>query len=467
MEEYQLPEMLRVGLEDLVLQVLTLDLGEPCRFFSSALNPPSALAMKNSLRLLESLGAVDCNWRQGGLRADLGEFDDPSASRCDTLQVSTELTALGYHLAALPVDPRVGKLMIYGSLFGCVDPVVTIAAAMTATKPVFTSPFEQRDAANEARKAMSMDGSDLLTLLRAFNDWRRLRQSKGNRDANAFVRDNFLSRVTLFQMEDLRKHYVELLKGIGFVAKSFKVGPVTSTSEPLEANANAENMALMRAMLCAGLYPNIIVAPRQFVSGSSNQAAGECAFQSQSKGDVFLHPCTVSSSSKTLDSRHFCFYEIIRTSKLYVRDVTPVSALALVLFGGSIETYPREGVITVDGWLRFRVGPASAARADYVAARHVALIKHLRFQLEAMLLQKIVSPDEQSPASADSKALIDAIVGLLSETGAGNNSHQNGDDAVIRPYHLPPNEGRGARGGRGRNRGGRSNQGSQRSNRPN
>jgi ATP-dependent RNA helicase DHX57 len=41
------------------------------------------------------------------------------------------LTALGYHLATLPVEPRVGKMMLYGAIFGCVEPALTIAASMS------------------------------------------------------------------------------------------------------------------------------------------------------------------------------------------------------------------------------------------------------------------------------------------------------------------------------------------------
>ena len=41
-----------------------------------------------------------------------------------------KLTLLGRHLAALPLPPRVGKLLLYGVLFRCLDPVLTIACAM-------------------------------------------------------------------------------------------------------------------------------------------------------------------------------------------------------------------------------------------------------------------------------------------------------------------------------------------------
>ena len=113
--------MLRVGLEDLILQILVLDLDEPSLFFSKALNPPSALALRNSLNLLEGLGAVDCQWKSDPktvANTQLTEKGEIVAESCSVVDVKTELTALGYNLASLPVEPRVGKVMIYGAMFG-------------------------------------------------------------------------------------------------------------------------------------------------------------------------------------------------------------------------------------------------------------------------------------------------------------------------------------------------------------
>jgi len=106
LEEYQLPEMLRVGLEDLVLQVLLLDLGEPSVFLTKAVNPPSALAIKNSLKLLEGLGAVECDWNDDNSTISTAA----ASSSCEALSVTSDLTSLGFHLSTLPVDPRVGKV---------------------------------------------------------------------------------------------------------------------------------------------------------------------------------------------------------------------------------------------------------------------------------------------------------------------------------------------------------------------
>lgn len=457
MTDYQLPEILRVGIEDLVLQVLVLDLGEPSKFLSKALDPPSDLAMSNSLQLLETLGAVECKWAK-----DPSEFRSRHAKASDTstrtfgeLQVSSELTALGFHLATLPVDPRVGKLIIYGSLLGCVDPAMTIAAGMSARSP-FLSPFDQREEADEARRNFAVEGSDHLTVLNAFDQWKELkRRKKGNRIINTFLKENFLGRQTLHQMEDQKKQFTKLLKDIGFLPGSYTSGQDSNSI----ADINASNSGLIKAVLCAGLYPNIVVAPRTLLpqqGGKKNsQKVGECAFRSQRKGEVYLHPSTIAFNQTVLDSRYCCYHEIVKTSKTYARDATTVSPFALLLFGGSLKVYHARGIVAVDGWLRFRLD-----------AKPATLIKYLRDQMEKALLQKIINPQGDVFDSAEGKALISSISILF----GSNEPIQIADPAqfggeIVRPWtgndEVDPRDsrqhrrsGRGRNSGRGRGRGG-------------
>ena len=458
LQEYQLPEMLRVGLEDLVLQILLLDLGEPTSFLAKAVDPPSALAMRNSLKLLEGLGAIEVDWISDSLsQPEAKSADSPS---CETVSAESGLTALGFHLATLPVDPRVGKMMIYGALFQCTDPALTIAASMSARSPFF-SPFDKRDEADAARKEFATEGSDHLTTLNAFTKWKDMRRIKGDKATRMFLQESFLSRLTLFQMEDLRKQFASLLIDVGFLPQSFRLKGSNDRNQrrssngrqasPSAADAYADNVPLIKAILCAGLYPNIIVAPRNLVGpGASGAQAGECAFQSL-KGEVYLHPSTVSFSEKSLDSRYCCYHEIVRTSKTYVRDCTTVSPYALLLFGGSLKVYHSHGVVTVDDWLKFRISPKAAA-----------LVKHLRAQLESMLLKKIVSPTEDITGSDESKALIQAV-SILFASENSNALELSGAD-IVRPWKEEPDSescggrrnggGRGSRGGgRGRGRG--------------
>ena len=73
-------------------------------FLGRAVEPPLDVAVDNAVRLLEDIGALEAG--------------------------SEELTLLGRHLAALPLPPRIGKLLLYGILFRCLDPVLTVACCM-------------------------------------------------------------------------------------------------------------------------------------------------------------------------------------------------------------------------------------------------------------------------------------------------------------------------------------------------
>ncbi|KAL3944482.1 MAG: hypothetical protein SGBAC_001459 [Bacillariaceae sp.] len=450
LEDYQLPEMLRVGIEDIVLQILILDLGEPTSFLSKALNPPSERAMSNSLNLLETLGAVDCNWQERSKsRRPTSENDSSEEKTCGDLKVSSELTALGFHLATLPVDPRVGKMMIYGALFGCTDPALTIAASMAARSP-FLSPFDQRDQADAARAKFAAECSDHLTILNAFEKYKEIFREKGHRGVKTFLKDNFLGRLTLNQMEDQRRQFAGLLKDIGFLPKSFQLKSLNNVE-----NANSENTGLLKAVLCAGLYPNIIVAPRELVSSNSKKSAGEHAFRSYSKGEVHLHPSSITFKESKLDSRYCCYHEMVRTTKTYVRDCTTVSVMALLLFGGKLEVHQAHGICSIDGWLKFQI-----------EAKPATLVKYLRSQMERILLKKIVSPEEDVVGTEDSKALIRSISLLFErETEEKASIPDRSGGEIVRPWTgNGDNEGssnnrrggRGGRGGRGRGQGGRS-----------
>lgn len=78
------------------------------------------------------------------------------------------LTPLGRHLAALPVDVRIGKLLLYGAMFSCLDSVLTIAASLSQKSP-FIMNFDRKDEVNQKKKEFMVANSDHFTILRAFN----------------------------------------------------------------------------------------------------------------------------------------------------------------------------------------------------------------------------------------------------------------------------------------------------------
>jgi len=151
-----------------------------------------------------------------------------------------------------------------------------------------------------------------------------------------------------------------------------------------------------------------------------------------------------------LENRFVCYQDIMLTRKLYVRDATVVSPFALLLFGGALRVYHRLGVITVDEWLKFRI-----------AAKPATLVKHLRAQMEALLLRKILAPEDDIISTPEAQALIQSISTLLyheSEATVRDAARNDGAE-IVRPWlgdEGSENGGgrsRGGRGGRGRGRG--------------
>lgn len=123
--EQQTPEMLRLSLQDLVLRVKICKLGEVEQTLTEALDPPSS---KNIRRAIDSLKEVKA------------------------LTNNESLTPLGSQLAKLPLDVFLGKLIIHGAFFKCLDAAVSIAAILSSKSPFVNTmgSNSQRDAARNS-----------------------------------------------------------------------------------------------------------------------------------------------------------------------------------------------------------------------------------------------------------------------------------------------------------------------------
>ncbi|KAL6758533.1 P-loop containing nucleoside triphosphate hydrolase protein [Haematococcus lacustris] len=135
MVAHGVPELQRIPLEEVCMQVLSLELGDPAAFLAEALDPPNALAVKNALALLHSIGAIlptrAFTGQQQGYEAGKQEPSaaaDPASFSFTTVPSAWQLTQLGHALAALPLEPRLGKMLILGAAFGCLAPMLTLAA---------------------------------------------------------------------------------------------------------------------------------------------------------------------------------------------------------------------------------------------------------------------------------------------------------------------------------------------------
>ncbi|TYK25326.1 DExH-box ATP-dependent RNA helicase DExH1 isoform X1 [Cucumis melo var. makuwa] len=353
MLQYQLPEILRTPLQELCLHIKSLQLGTVGSFLAQALQPPDPLAVQNAIELLKTIGALD----------DM-----------------EELTPLGRHLCTLPLDPNIGKMLLMGSIFQCLNPALTIAAALAHRDP-FILPINRKEEANDAKKSFAGDScSDHVALLKAFEGWK---DAKRNGAERSFCWDNFLSPVTLQMMDDMRMQFLDLLSDIGFVNKS---------RGPSAYNQYSQDLEMVCAVLCAGLYPNVVQCKRR---------GKRTAFYTKEVGKVDIHPGSVNAGVHIFPLPYMVYSEKVKTTSIYIRDSTNISDYALLLFGGNlVPTNTGDGIEMLGGYLHFS---ASKSVLD--------LIKKLRGELDKLFNRKIEEPGFD--INTEGKGVVAAAVELL------------------------------------------------------
>lgn len=353
MLQFQLPEILRTPLQELCLNIKSLQLGKIGSFLSKALQPPDPLSVQNAVELLKTIGALD----------DM-----------------EELTPLGRHLCKLPLDPNIGKMLLMGSIFQCLNPALTIAAALAHRDP-FVLPINRKEEANAAKRSFAGDScSDHIALLNAFEGWKDAKCSGKERD---FCWENFLSPITLQMMDDMRNQFLDLLSDIGFVDKS---------KGAIAYNQYSNDLEMVCAILCAGLYPNVLQCKRR---------GKRTAFYTKEVGKVDIHPASVNAGVHLFPLPYMVYSEKVKTASIFVRDSTNISDYSLLLFGGNlIPSETGEGIEMLGGYLHF-----SASKSV------LELIRKLRSELDKLLKRKIEEPGLD--ISAEGKGVVAAVVELL------------------------------------------------------
>ncbi|WP_214405623.1 ATP-dependent RNA helicase HrpA [Pseudonocardia lacus] len=187
--EFTEPEILRTNLASVILQMISLDLGDPAEF--PFVERPDARSVADGVALLTELGALD------------------TASHGP----ERKLTPVGRSLAALPVDPRLGRMLVEADRTGCLRDVLVITAALSVQDPR-ERPAEQRQAADakHARFAgeftandatLDAAGSDFLAFL---NLWRYLAEKRAELSGNRYrrlLREEFLHYLRIREWQDL------------------------------------------------------------------------------------------------------------------------------------------------------------------------------------------------------------------------------------------------------------------------
>ncbi|MGZ5572480.1 MAG: ATP-dependent RNA helicase HrpA [Usitatibacter sp.] len=172
--EFTTPEILRTSLASVILRMASLDLGPIAEF--PFIEPPSARQIEDGYRQLFELGAID---------------------------EERNLTTLGRELGRLPMDPRIGRLLLASREHGCASEMIILAAALSIQDPR-DRPQALREASDRAHEEFRDDASDFLQLL---NLWKffdnEFVHKKSNRKLFETCRDHFLSYVRMREWRDL------------------------------------------------------------------------------------------------------------------------------------------------------------------------------------------------------------------------------------------------------------------------
>ncbi|HEX5128675.1 MAG TPA: ATP-dependent RNA helicase HrpA, partial [Usitatibacter sp.] len=172
--EFTTPEILRTSLASVILRMAALELGPVGEF--PFIEPPTPRQVEDGYRLLFELGAIDPD---------------------------RNLTALGKELARLPVDPRIGRMLLGARELDCASELVILAAALSIQDPR-DRPQSAREASDRAHEEFRDESSDFLQLL---NLWKffdhEFQHKKSNRKLYDTCREHFLSYVRMREWRDL------------------------------------------------------------------------------------------------------------------------------------------------------------------------------------------------------------------------------------------------------------------------
>jgi hypothetical protein len=239
------PEVKRTQLSTLCLQVKVLGLGSIGGFLGSLLDPPAPYGVSLAVQQLAEMGALAPTAGGGG---GGGSSGSGSSGLGAAGAVDGELTPLGWHLAQLPLDPRLGKALIFGAVLRCIDPILTVVAALSDRSPFRPLPPtmepEERAKIEAARARFNFSGagsaaaggiasnSDHVAVIRAYALWRAAGAAAGEgasaaartRAQRAFADAHGLSHDGLRAMTDLRVEFAGILADQGFLVKPSAVG---------------------------------------------------------------------------------------------------------------------------------------------------------------------------------------------------------------------------------------------------
>ncbi|XP_012261756.2 probable ATP-dependent RNA helicase DHX34 [Athalia rosae] len=415
LEKYSTPELQRVPLDSLLLQMVSMGLPDSRKF--PFIEPPPPESIENSILSLKEHGALT---------------DDE------------KLTVIGRTLSRLPVDITIGKMLIMGSLFHQVEPVLSLAAALSIQNPFTNRAYRDTECEN-SRKKLESDHGDPITLLNAYKEWLEVKQesSRDSRGTSSVSRKwckrRGLEEQRFYEMTKLRTQFKELLQDCGLLKNTQKPSAsMTSTERMLRHGemkllktlkrtykqaaprkrkelkidlfdiqmedkdenegeidikdvefrmrndssqvqslltaataCSYKDLMMLKLILCSGLYPQFACADEfNYCKSTSEQL-----FHTKAKPYIALHPMSFFGnhpqilqleepdilslpwfkSKSPLSPKHqlLAYLSLLETTKPYlVNTLRMPAAQTLLLFAHDIDTNYTFSILVCDAWLK-------------------------------------------------------------------------------------------------------------------
>lgn len=257
------PEILRTNLAAVILQMAALQLGDVANF--PFLDPPERRSVNDGVQLLQELGA----------------FDDTGT-----------ITELGRRLAQLPVDPRLGRMILQADTEGCLPEVLVLAAALSIPDPR-ERPADREEAARQKHARFADENSDFMSFLNLWNHLRGRRKEMSGSAFRRMCREDFLHYLRIREWQDLTGQLRSIAAGIGL-----RSGGETDHTQPADP-------ARIHAALVAGLLSHVGLR-----EGESREYAGA------RNAKFVLAPGSVLTKRPP---RWIVVADLVETSRLYGR----------------------------------------------------------------------------------------------------------------------------------------------------
>ena len=231
--EYTEPEILRTSLASVILQMAALGLGAVEDF--PFLDAPDSRQVRSGLQLLTEIGAIE----------PAGTTSARSDEAPDRGRRGPRLTEIGRRLARLPIDPRLGRMLLEAGELGCVGEVMVIVAALSI-QDVRERPADKQEASDALHRRFADPTSDFLTYL---NLWRYLRTQSRELSGSAFrrmCRAEFLHYLRVREWQDVHAQLRQLARPLGLDAAPVELPTARSiraATEALEPGSHAAQIA--------------------------------------------------------------------------------------------------------------------------------------------------------------------------------------------------------------------------------